>query len=964
MAEKGASSRESDDDEDDENCSGLLSWLKAWLSDHRRELIRRMATMEVADLLIEQRVMNTDMDAYQEIRACHEEKRNERARLLLDFVASRSPAVFEHFLQAVATTGLDEITRSFSAVELATAPSRSTEHDDDLPASVVQLAREQEERFQALEVRSLQCGMEDSAGTMSLDELHVDICLLSADQLDSMCGTPGQKAPLTMRSIKDKESSVVDLDRVLEKDVLGRRHKRQLITGIAGSGKTTAFTLVAPFKWSKKGRRHACFWRHIKLFFEGTLNDPNWWKAKDLKEVFRLAQFNLSKKEAEEVIRYIRAHSDQVVLVADSLDEADVDIKSLLWQVLSGKCKELPKLNVIICSRPCKKTAWLSKHCLFHRRLEVVGFTEEKVRQFVGVFFAREPHKASQLLRIVHDREDMRLLMQTPLLATMLCRLFATNKALPSTQTDLYQSAVLAMLQQSADREEEEVPSCVLDDLSPDNLQTAVNSLCKLAYDGLARKQTVFKKSELESAGCLGAATLQTGILSSTPGINIAGHGEDMFSFPHHTMLEFFAAMHTVKEQVRTKKVILGDLINQLGVDGDYTRFWPFVSGLLKAEECESLLSAMAQKIEALAKTDHYSADERQHFLVLAHCHMECCRELPSYGSPGVSKMLKSIGIELWHTYLRASDAYAMSGMIRQYCSELRRIDCMDTYADSRSAFIIVASLQNCTHLEQLCLDTRSISTSETVSEVARVIEQNVRSLIRLEVPTDDEGLLALTPVILKCDLLTELLVGSRLLTNSSAKTVAEILHHHHSLNYFELVGTLDDHGFSLLSPPLLLNAARLLGLVLRWTQLSPEMISSVLASMTNLRFLELHGNQIHDEGLRHLFTTLRRLTALDTLFLFDVGLTWKSMAVLENLLDDKAGLTHCSVICRKDTFLLTDQDAEDILHYLPTMQLQDHEIYSSDEEQEIRFGFRISEVLLFRNVRSQTLRVRFFIPE
>ena len=961
MAEKGASSRESDDDEDDENCSGLLSWQKAWLSDNRRELIRRMSTMEVADLLIEQRVMNTDMDAYQEIRACHEEKRNERARLLLDFVASRSPAVFERFLQALATTGLDEITRTFAAVEPSAAPSRSTEHDDDLPASVAQLAREQEERFQALEVRSLHCGIEDSADTMSLDELHVDICLLSANQLDAMCGTPGQKTPLAMRSVKDKESSVVDLEKVLEKDEQGRCHKRQLITGIAGSGKTTAFTFVAPFKWSKKGRRHACFWRHIKLFFEGTLNDPNWWKAKDLKEVFRLAQFNLSKKEAEEVIRYIRAHSDQVVLVADSLDEANVDIKSLLWLVLSGKCKELPKLNVIICSRPCKKTAWLSKHCLFHRRLEVVGFTEEKIRQFVGVFFAREPHKASQLLRIVHDREDVRLLMQTPLLATMLCRLFATNKALPSTQTDLYQSAVLALLQQSADREEEEVPSCVLDDLSPDKLQAAVNSLCKLAYNGLARKQTVFKKSELESAGCLGAATLQIGILSSTPGINITGHGGDMFSFPHHTMLEFFAAMHAVKEQVRAKKVNLGDLINQLGVDGDYARFWPFVSGLLKAEECESLLSAMAGNIEALHEAGS-CYPQQQYLLVLAHCHMECCRELPSHGSLGVTKMLKSIGVNLWDTYLTAGDAYAMSGMIRQYCSELRCVTLTGTCADSNSASIIVASLQNCTHLEQLCLNTMSIFTSEAVSEVARVIEQNIRSLICLKVPTDDEGLLALTPVILKCNLLTELLVGSRLLTNASAKTVAEILHHHHSLTDFELVGMLDDEGFSLLSPPLLLNAARLLGFVLRWTQLSPEMISSVLASMTNLRLLELQGNQTGDEGLRHLVRTLQRLAALDTLLLFDVGLTWKSMEALENLLDDKADLTCCSVICRKDTFLPTDGDAEDILHHLPTMQLQAHDIYSPDEEAMIVFGFRISELLLFRNVRSQELWVRFFI--
>ena len=268
------------------------------------------------------------------------------------------------------------------------------------------------------------------------------------------------------------------------------------------------------------------FWDLFALFFTGSLTDPSWWKAKDLVEVFGLGRYGLTEVEQKEVVAYMCDHSEEILLVADSLDEADVDKRSLLWWILCGKCQDLPKLHVIICSRPCEKTLWLSKHCLFSRRLEVVGFTEEKIGQFVAAFFAQSPQKAHDLQVQLSRRSEVRSLMHTPLLATMICRLFQLEKALPSTQTGVYQSAILAMLQQTTEREMEEIPDSILDNLSSPALQEAVEKLCKLAYEGLAEKKVVFKKSELQAAGCLGTA-VELGFLSSTPSVSIAGHGED-----------------------------------------------------------------------------------------------------------------------------------------------------------------------------------------------------------------------------------------------------------------------------------------------------------------------------------------------------------------------------------------------------------------------------------------------------
>ena len=95
------------------------------------------------------------------------------------------------------------------------------------------------------------------------------------------------------------------------------------------------------------------------------------------------------------MVRYVKSHSQQVLLVADALDEASVVEDSLLWEILMGKCEDLPRLKLIILSRPCERALWLSKHCLFHRRLEVVGFTDAKIEGFIRAFFVQTPQKGA-----------------------------------------------------------------------------------------------------------------------------------------------------------------------------------------------------------------------------------------------------------------------------------------------------------------------------------------------------------------------------------------------------------------------------------------------------------------------------------------------------------------------------------------------------------------------------------------
>ena len=73
-----------------------------------------------------------------------------------------------------------------------------------------------------------------------------------------------------------------------------------------------------------------------------------------------------------------------------------------------------------------------------------------------------------------------------------------------------------------------------------------MENLCKLAYDTLKKTEVVFTETQLSSASFLSAAS-DLKFLSSPPGVNVAGHDEDAYSFQHHTMQEFFAAVHVAR---------------------------------------------------------------------------------------------------------------------------------------------------------------------------------------------------------------------------------------------------------------------------------------------------------------------------------------------------------------------------------------------------------------------------------
>ena len=919
MASKEADASPESDEDDDER-GPLAPWQKAWLARHHVELIRRVPTADVVDRLIQRGAMDTSMDVYQRIRACHEELRNDRARLLLDYVVSSPNKVFWDFQEALKSESCGDLAirradvptlkESCSAVKRpAISPSCDAKRRPR-PASVEKVIEKLKSRYRKQKIPSLDGQVPLKA--MSLDELRVNISLLSAEKLDALCGCARgghrQRLPFGMSSLRAKESSVVSLEKLFDADEHGKVPGMMVASGIAGAGKTMAFRKKATSEWAKEDRSPP-FWEHISMYFEGSLTDPDWWKAENVAEVFRLSCHDLTESEQDEVVRYICSHAEEVLLVADSMDETEVKTDSYLWSVLTGNCKAVEGLKVIICSRPCEKTSWLARTYLFDQHLEVVGFTEPTIDKFVEEFFSPDIQKARELQHKLESQPDVRSLMHTPLLATMICRRFDDDscRALPSTQTAVYEEAALAMVRQSAAQDSGAVQHSILAQLSPPALHLAVANLSQLAYNALVKKITVFTSSELKEAGCLGY-TAQLGFLSVSPSPNIAGRGQDVYSFPHHTMQEFFASVHAVRQLIGSEQAAPGRLVTELGVDGHLSRFWMFVSGLLEGKQCQLLLSALLSK----SLIGNTLREKSRRLLLLIDCYGECDSKLEAERSTALAIHFRNTGLNLSQCHLSASQAQIVCRVFQRHSTELKSAIFHLASMEASSMPPIIASLQQCHNLVEFTMPESAFK-PETVDGVVKIIQNNASTLRSLLIPASDDGI-PVPPAIINGLSLQGLTIGSHALTNAGSQSVLDVFQRQPGLQLVGLIGKLDDDGFAPIAEELS-SMKTLLQLDLMWTQLSPDMLSATLSSLTHLVALGLHGVTIGDAGFRLIAQHLRKILNVD---LHNVGLTPLSIPALCTLVCDMPMFGTCEVAVQRSIFKPTKEVIADILETTP----------------------------------------------
>ena len=319
---------------------------------------------------------------------------------------------------------------------------------------------------------------------------------------------------------------------------------RILLEGRPGSGKTTLMLKVSS-DWA----RGEILQTKLVLFVQ--LRRLSGQTNLDLHSLLAMSSPILSaaSEHVESLCSYINKQRGKgVVFALDGLDEYAPGTEETNFVYKLIKKVHLPRSTVIVSSRPAA-TYTFRKNAT--RWIEVVGFLEDQVLQYISSYYDDDDDKAQQLKLHMVRHPNVMNMAYLPLHCAMLTYLYDEDEILPETQTEFYKHFTLSTLLRSICKR-----GCMKDsfflssfkDLLPnDNILFC--GICKLAFDATVASKQVFSFAELESKG-IALKPGSTGSDETSLGLVVIDryfmkYGRDeTYTFLHLTFQEFLAAVH------------------------------------------------------------------------------------------------------------------------------------------------------------------------------------------------------------------------------------------------------------------------------------------------------------------------------------------------------------------------------------------------------------------------------------
>ena len=205
----------------------------------------------------------------------------------------------------------------------------------------------------------------------------------------------------------------------------------------AGIGKTTLAHHIC-VKWARDGFLAEDFNAIILI----TLRSVQQRSLKDvMKKEIGKENYQQMKKSA----------GSRCLIILEGLDEMSVDCRQndpFLVRLIK-ECNKLEEAIVTITSRPhaCEGID-------AGRRIEIIGFGKDEIREFVEKYFSREPQCVEEFLRQLDEYPQLHSLCYVPLHLLMVVDIFHySEKRLPSTLTELYQLFIVMTLKRQDKKE-------------------------------------------------------------------------------------------------------------------------------------------------------------------------------------------------------------------------------------------------------------------------------------------------------------------------------------------------------------------------------------------------------------------------------------------------------------------------------------------------------------------------------
>ena len=366
--------------------------------------------------------------------------------------------------------------------------------------------------------------------------------------------------------------------------------KTVLVVGRPGIGKTL-LTKKLFYQWQQQVSH---FWhgRIVILIRFRVFNN----KQTSLHEMLRLSDgFNMSTADFNSIYEYICLMPSNVILVFDGLDELKVDdvsfaaestvnshndvthVLPIFKQLVKGKL--LPGVTVITTSRPTAEHIYCTLE--FDRQVELLGFNEEKIKDYVEKFCCNDIKKSAEIWNEIKQSPELLSLCYIPVNSYIVCLTLKESIDIdvrqnneghvdvPKTVTELYNRAIKVLLfKHNLKYKDKKIPKDYFIAKFPEELQSYLNKLKEIARIGMINDQLIFEFSsddefldELSNCGVFN---------------KLADKRHNMFCFLHLTIQEFLAALHVVDDIGNVESFLVDHMDNP-----KWHLVIQFVSGLI-----------------------------------------------------------------------------------------------------------------------------------------------------------------------------------------------------------------------------------------------------------------------------------------------------------------------------------------------------------------------------------------------
>ena len=491
------------------------------------------------------------------------------------------------------------------------------------------------------------------------------------------------KQALSMsRHVKRTTLEYADLFKAKDKSKTGQATKI-LVEGDAGIGKTTLCTAISE-DWANEK-----LFQQFKLLLLLPLREKAVSSASTLTELLSLLHSSTTLCNC--VANFLEENEgENVLIVADGWDELAESKRqndSFLYNLLSGKM--LSFVTVLLTSRHTASTM-LHRDPYFNYFVEVYGFSNDNVKEYIQSEFHSDQLKADRLLEQLESNPLVKSICSVPLNCAIICHLWRTlEEDLPSTMTSLYNKIILNVILRNIQKIPAHKSILSLSNFNtlPASLQESWWLLCDFAYHTLARDQLVFTQEELvdffPQGLSLNENILCFGMLQSTESILDVGRGLT-FHFLHLTFQEFLAALYAVRQPLDAEVKAHISFENS-------TVFWRLFFGLsfgnsiiMTKDKITDLLLVVKLIIDTVSILV-YQHDRHQYLSLLFHCAFEANNDCIN------NKVVNSIIVSKKRSVVVPSDSYMSLDISTTKCH---------TAYDCAALINIIANTNKCGTLE------------------------------------------------------------------------------------------------------------------------------------------------------------------------------------------------------------------------------------------------------------------------